>query len=371
MRLTLALRFLASFAAVALGLSAGGCRATRSPEDRAFAVLEPLIESPGVSGHEAPVREAVRVALPYWAEPEVDDSGNLLVTVGKGSPIKLFIAHLDEIGYVVKGIDDHGMLTLTKCGGFDDALFEGQPVSVHRRDRGSVDAVVAPRPGYRSAKEGAVKLDELRVDIGAATRADAELLVAPGDSVTVRKEISRLVGSRATARSFDDRVGCAALLIALSQLDRKKVEGTVVFAFSVGEEVGLEGAKALSTRLRPDVVFAVDPFVSSDSPRESQRFAFAPIGAGAVVRALDHSNAAPKWAVARVIDLANNRHIPIQYGVTGGGNDGAVFTRFGAIDVPIAWPLRYSHSPAEVVDLADVDSLGRLVEALAEDFSCD
>ena len=347
---------------------ATGCAATRRPDDRAFRTLEPLIDATGVSGMEGPVRDTVRTLLPSWTDPEVDDAGNLLVRVGSGSPTKLFIAHLDEIGYGVKEIDEHGMLTLSKKGGFFDSLYEGQPVLVFRRDRGPVAGVVVPRPGYRSATTAAPKLEELVVDIGATSKREAEQDVAPGDTVTIRKDLQHLVGERATARSFDDRVGCASLLLALERLDRQKVKGTVVFAFSTGEEVGLDGAKALSTRLRPDVVFAVDTFVSADSPREIDRFAYAPIGAGAVVRALDHSNAAPKWAVAKVLEIAASHRIPMQYGVTGGGNDGSVFTRFGAIDVPLAWPLRYSHSPAEVVDLRDVAALGQLVAALAEDF---
>ncbi|MBI1851979.1 MAG: M20/M25/M40 family metallo-hydrolase [Planctomycetes bacterium] len=353
---------------VALAIVASGCASTRRPNDRSFRVLEPLIDATGVSGMEGPVRDTVRTLLPSWTDPEVDDAGNLLVRVGSGSPTKLFIAHLDEIGYAVKDIDEHGMLTLVRKGGFFDSLYEGQPVLVFRRDRGPVSGVVAPRPGYRAASTAAPKLDELCVDIGATSKRDAELAVSPGDTVTIRKDLQRLVGDRATARSFDDRVGCAALLLGLEQLDRHKVKGTVVFAFSTGEEVGLDGAKALSKRLQPNVVFAVDTFVSADSPRESDRFALAPIGEGAVVRALDHSNAAPKWAVAKVLDIAAQHRIPMQYGVTGGGNDGSVFTRFGAIDVPLAWPLRYSHSPAEVIDLRDVDALGRLVAALAEDF---
>jgi putative aminopeptidase len=355
-------------AAVAVAIAAAGCASARRPTDRPYRTLEPLVAATGVSGMEGPVRDAVRSLLPSWAEPEVDDAGNVLVTVGRGAPVKLFVAHLDEIGYVVKEIDDDGRLALTRRGGFFDSLYEGQAVRVFRRDRGPIPGVVAPRPGYRSAVAAAPKLEELRVDVGATSKDEAARLVSPGDTVTIPKDLQHLAGSRATARSFDDRVGCAALLLGMEDLDRKEIEGTVVFAFSTGEEVGLDGARAIAARMHPDVVFAVDTFVSSDSPRESYRMAFAPIGQGAVVRALDHSNAAPKWAVARVLEIAKRRHIPIQYGVTGGGNDGAVFTRGGAIDVPLAWPLRYSHSPAEVIDLEDVDALGRLVAALAEDF---
>ena len=88
--------------------------------------------------------------------------------------------------------------------------------------------------------------------------------------------------------------------------------------------------------------------------------------AAIVVRAVDNSNVVPPQYVERVLKLARENKIPIQYGVTGGGNDGAVFTRFGSVDVAMGWPLRYSHSPAEVIDTRDLDSLGRIVAVLAK-----
>ena len=113
-------------------------------------------------------------------------------------------------------------------------------------------------------------------------------------------------------------------------------------------------------------MFAIDTFVSNDSPLENKRFGNAELGKGFVVRAVDNSNVVPLQYVERVLKLARENKIPIQYGVTGGGNDGAVFTRFGSVDVAMGWPLRYSHSPAEVIDTRDLDSLGRIVAVLAK-----
>jgi putative aminopeptidase len=115
----------------------------------------------------------------------------------------------------------------------------------------------------------------------------------------------------------------------------------------------------------PDYVFAVDTFVSSDSPLESTRFADAKVGEGFVVRAVDNSNIVPRKQVEKLLALARAQSIPAQYGVTGGGNDGAAFLRYGSTDVALGWPLRYSHSPGEVVDTRDVDALSRIVAAVA------
>jgi len=143
--------------------------------------------------------------------------------------------------------------------------------------------------------------------------------------------------------------------------------------WSTGEEQGLVGAGKVAKRLAaeghvPDFVFAVDTFVSSDSPLESKRFADAKIGDGFVIRAIDSSNIARLDLVERVIKLAHENNIPVQYGVTAGGNDGATFVRYGSADIPIGWPLRYSHSPAEVIDTRDVDALARIVAAIAKNW---
>ncbi|MDQ1410581.1 MAG: hypothetical protein QOJ41_2316, partial [Acidobacteriaceae bacterium] len=90
------------------------------------------------------------------------------------------------------------------------------------------------------------------------------------------------------------------------------------------------------------------------------------IGKGFVIRAVDNSNIAPREYVDRVVKLANENKIPVQYGVTGGGNDGAVFVRYGAVNVPLGWPLRYSHSPGEVIDTRDYDALSKIVIVLAK-----
>ncbi len=116
----------------------------------------------------------------------------------------------------------------------------------------------------------------------------------------------------------------------------------------------------------PDFVFAIDTFVSNDSPLELKRFGNAEVGKGFVVRAVDNSNVIPLRYADRVVKLARENKIAVQYGVTGGGNDGAVFTRFGSVDVAMGWPLRYSHSPAEVIDTRDLDALGRIVAVLAK-----
>lgn len=345
------------------GLAASAQEPGRMRETEA--VLETLVESYGVSGMEAPVRDAVRRLLPVWARPQVDTAGNLWVTAGRGEPTVVLVAHLDEVGFEVAAIGEDGGLKVASRGGIFPSLWAGRPALVHG-GRSPIPGVFQP---LDSAAMAAVDAETLWVDVGAKSRAQAEALgIKPGYTVTSPKEYVRLAGERATARSFDDRVGSTAQLMAVRRIDPEKLRHTVIFLWSVREEIGLEGAYAAARALglRPARVHAIDTFVSADSPLEPRNFAVAPLGKGPVARALDNSSVTPPALLDSLVAVAADRAIPLQVGTTNGGNDGSAFADYGVPDVPIAWPLRYSHSPVEVVDLRDVAYLAELVQAVVE-----
>jgi putative aminopeptidase FrvX len=327
-------------------------------------VLARLTEEYGVSGQEGPVRELVRSLLPVWARPDIDSAGNLWVVVGEGEPLVVFVAHLDEIGYRVTAIRDDGQLLLENRGGFFPSLFEAEAALVHTA-RGPVPGVFTPRDSAVARRSPGA----MRVDVGTSTRAATEALgIAVGATVTMPKRYVRLHGTRVTARSLDDRVGCAALLLALERLDRSRLRHSVAFVWSVREEIGLEGARVAADALgtRPARVHAIDTFVTADALLEPRAYGVAPLGAGPVIRALDNSAAAPPALVDSLRALARAARLPLQYGTTSGGNDGSTFLGWGVPDLPIGWPLRYSHSPVEVADLKDVVGLAEVVRLVAE-----
>lgn len=329
-------------------------------------VLAPLVETYAPSGMEAPMRAMVLRGLPAWAHPEVDSAGNVWLTVGRGTPRVVFVAHMDEIGFSVTGIGDDGTLEIRPLGGFLSSLFEAEPALVHT---GSADVPGVFTPADSTAVRG--RRWPYQVDLGVSTRAAAESLgVRIGNTVTMPKRYARLAGTRATGRSFDDRVGVAALLLAVRRLDRTKLRHAVTFIWSVREETGLEGARTVAESLGTSVgrVHAIDTFVSADSPLEPQNFAVAPLGLGPVARAVDQSSVTPPAYVDSLKAVARVHHIPLQVGATNGGNDGSAFAPWGVVDVPIGWPLRYAHSPAEVIDLKDVARLADLIRAVAENW---
>ena len=341
-------------------------------------LLAALIPVYGASNHEERVRATVKSLLPEWAKPETDDAGNLILHVGTApagakTPKILIVAHMDEIGFQVKSISNDGRLEVETLGGMGLSYYEGHPMLVHT-STGDRDAVMELPNGWdeENFKWPEESEHTIRVDVGARTAAEVSKLgIKVGDSVTIPKEYRPLLGTRANGRSFDDRVGDTALISAVWALGAPLKERDVTFVWSTREEIGLVGAAALAKRLaaegrEPDYVFAVDTFVSSDSPLESKRFGDAPLGKGFVVRAIDSSNIAPRDSVERLVQLARANQIPVQYGVTAGGNDGSTFVPYGAVDIALGWPLRYSHSPAEVIDTRDVDALARIVAAIAK-----
>jgi putative aminopeptidase FrvX len=329
-------------------------------------VLAPLVEAYGVSGSEAPVRETVKRLLPSWARTETDTAGNLWVRVGQGDPVVVFVAHMDEIGFRVDSILGDGTLALRSRGGFFTSLYEAKPALIHG-DRGDIPGIFLPRDTGFTRRTP----PPLRVSLGTTTRAATEALgVQVGQTITMPKQYVRLAGARATGRSFDDRMGCAALVLALRRLDRAKLKHQVIFIWSTREEIGLEGAAVAARALgtTPRRVHAIDTFVSADSPLELPNFAVALVGAGAVARSLDNSSITPPAYVDSLVAVARARGVALQVGTTNGGNDGSTFTSYGVVDVAMGWPLRYSHSPAEVIDLKDLVSLADLVRAIAEDW---
>ncbi|HEV3220479.1 MAG TPA: M20/M25/M40 family metallo-hydrolase [Candidatus Acidoferrales bacterium] len=393
-------------------------------------LVSKLTEAYGVSRHEADVRALVLRMLPPWVKPQTDETGDVWVHVGDGAknsktPKIAVVAHMDEIGFEVVGIDPDGRLVVASRGGGIMDFFAAHVVLVHTAN-GDIPGVIqlpegwtrsgfslrggggggggAPagaaggtggaaggaggaNPGEPSADAGAGAQagrggggggGSWRVDVGARNPAEvaqlgikASATAGQGDFVTIPKKYRPLLGRRANARSFDDRVGCAASISAIWALGPQLPGRDVTFIFSWGEEIGLFGAAASAKEMAdagraPDYVFAIDTFVSSDSPLESKRFADAVIGNGFVVRAVDNSNITPRDLADKVVRICKLNNIPVQYGITGGGNDGSTFLPYGTLDVGMGWPLRYSHSPGEVIDTRDLDALAHVLAAVAK-----
>ncbi|HET8770805.1 MAG TPA: M28 family peptidase, partial [Gemmatimonadaceae bacterium] len=255
-----------------------------------------------------------------------------------------------------------GTVSLARRGGTVTTAWEGQTALLHFDQRAPLRGVIIPR---ESADTKRIR------DLTAWFGLDSAQLVARGVrvglGVTSYKRADRLAGTRITGRATDDRVGSAALIHALHGIDPTKLTRRAIFAWSVSEETGLTGARYIGTKHGASLkrVYSIDTFVSSDTPLERPMFAFTPLGDGVVMRGLDDGAMAPLEEMLRIERIARAHDIPLQVGTTHGSTDGTSLTVYGASNVGLSWPGRYSHSPGEVLDLRDMDALVRLVLAVA------
>ncbi|MCJ7486139.1 MAG: M20/M25/M40 family metallo-hydrolase [Candidatus Aminicenantes bacterium] len=349
--------------------------AVASDGSRAWDILREILFVPGVSGHEGPVSDFIQNNVPAGFKFQRDGMHNVWFTVGSGKPHILFVAHSDELGWVVDKITPEGRLRVKRGGGLLPEAAEARPLLIHTA-RGPVSGIVAPRPGYderrqqANAPEATFTAENFDIFLGVASEAEARALgVAEGDSITPKKVLVDFAPGLMASRAVDDRAGCAALLDAALRLKADAFRGkTVTFAWDVQEETGLFGATELAKTLKPDFVFAIDTFVSTDSPLESKRFGYLPVGKGAVLRAVDSSNVTPRTEIRKVMAIAKKHGIPVQVGNSRGGNDGSVFLAGGAVDIPLSWPGSYAHSLIEKIDRRDLEALTDLILAVISDW---
>jgi putative aminopeptidase FrvX len=332
-------------------------------------LLAKLVSLYGVSSAEKPVRDYILSAMPTWAKPEVDAKGNIILTFGKGKQHLAFVAHMDEVGYQVDSIRADGTLLLKTKGGFFNSVWEGHAALVHTAQR-DIPAAFEPRDKYLTATTQMNGNLEPTVFAGFASRQEAITagVVEDETTVTMPKQMIRLSENKATARGFDDRVGCASLLLLLQNIKPEELPFKVTFVWSVEEEGGLVGATYAAKNLQDaSIAYAIDTFVSSDDPIDPQLYAYCPLGKGAVIRVLESINFIGREHLNYLQSLAKKNGIKTQYGMTAGGTDGQAFLKYDIPAVPLSWPGRYSHSPIEIMDFRDMGELIQLIRAIITD----
>jgi putative aminopeptidase len=338
--------------------------------DAAEKQVTALLDIPGVHPHEWRVSDAVKAALPAWAKAKatMDSAGNVIVEAGPDKDPVAFVAHVDEVGFTLDRIMPDGSVTLRVIGGAVASAWEGE-VALLYFDKGSNGAAGEPLRGVFVPRDTArVKAPRnLTAWFGLDSAGLANRGVRSGAMIIGYKHAERLGALRVTGRSSDDRTGSAALLMAIRSIDPATLPRKTYFVWDVGEEAGLLGARAFGATYGTKLAraYAIDTFVSSDTPLELPTFALAPLGKGPVLRGLDNSTVVSRAERERVIKAAKMAMIPLQLGTTQGSTDGSAIGLFGAPNIGISWPGRYSHTPGEVLDLRDLDALSKLIKALA------
>ena len=335
-------------------------------------LLRELVMVPGVSGWEDPIRARIRSKISKYGQTRVDALGNLTLTLGAGNKHALFVAHMDEIGLVVRYIEEDGYLRVRAVGGLDERVLAGRVVDIYPEGRPDpVPGVIGLKPPHlmkdrEKEMSQVVKIEDVLVDLGTRSRAETEALgVTKLTPVILRKHFCELANDMIATRGLDDRLGCAALIEALEATDVASLGSKVTFAWSVQEELGLRGAYALANTLHPDYAIAIDSCTTGDSPQVEFHLSAVRPGDGPVLRMFDRVAFASRVMMKHITAVAREEGIPLQSVVTGGATDGAALQTVGAAMMALAIPVRYVHSPTEVLSLKDYDNLVRLIAAIA------
>ncbi len=320
--------------------------------------LEKLCCLDGTSGDERTVRDFIISQIEGFCEYRVDNLGNIIAfKKGKNrSKKKLMLdAHMDEVGIIITAITEDGFLKFTNVGGIDTAVMLLRRVLINGKTLG----VISGKPIHLLGKEEGKKLpkkEALYIDIGAKTKAEAEGLVAVGDSGVMCSDFE-LVGDKILSKALDDRVGCAVLI----DLIRRESEYDFFASFSVGEEVGLRGAHASAFAIAPDSAVILEGTTAADIAGVSDDKRVCILGEGAAVSFMDGSTVYDReyFKLARESGIKNQP----KAAVSGGNNAGAVhLSREGVKTVALSVPCRYIHSASSVADVRDIKALSALAE---------
>ncbi len=351
---------------------------TQPPLDDTERLLEELTNAHGVSGFEGEVREILRRE---WREllPDLhtDGIGNLLGTLpgGPDGPRVLVMAHMDEVGFLVRHIDDDGFVYINNVGGYFAQSVLTQRLSILTAT-GRVVGYTGMKSGHilRPAERNQmVPLERMFIDVGARSRAEVLAMgIRPGLPVAYETAFEKLGDTgRYLAKAWDDRVGLAVLTQALRQLGPHPNQ--VQVAATVQEEIGLRGAAVVEESLHPDIVINLEIGIASDFPLlTSPTLSQEALGDGPGIFVFDRSMIPNNQFIDWIIDVARQNAIPIQFeSVSGYGEDGAQLQRSarGIPAVNIGIPTRYGHSQSGVIDRADYDNTVKLVRCMIEGLS--
>jgi len=333
-------------------------------------LLKTLCETPAVPGREEQMRARVRRVLePLVDSVTVDVMGNMIGHRRRdGKPKIMIAAHMDEIGFMVKYIDDKGFLRLQPLGGFDPRQLFAQRVAVHAQGGSRVLPGVlsyTTKPTHmlspEEAKESPV-IDKFFVDLGLDAKT-VNKLVAIGDMVTMDR--AAIIGEDVViSKSIDNRVG---LFVMLEALARVTGDHSDLFAVAtVQEEVGLRGATTSAYAIQPDIGIALDTTLANDFPGIGEVDSITRLGQGVAIKLMDASLICHDGLVAHMKEIAVARDIPHQLEILPrGGTDGGALqrTRGGSASITLSIPTRYIHTVNEMANKRDIEAAVELLAA--------
>lgn len=323
-------------------------------------LLKKLLSAYGATGREENVASLIQeMVAPYVDETRIDALGNLICTRrGAGKRI-MFAAHMDHIGFVVTDIDEKGFLRVFNVGGIN----WHNSMNRHVVFGNGVSGILSVET--QGFKDHMTDPNHMYIDIGAASKEEAEKMVSLGDVAVYAPDVFDLGADLIAGPAMDNRVGCAVLIGMLKALKERNNE--IVAVFTAQEEVGLRGARAAAYGINPDMGIALDVTLSGDTPKGPK--VAMKLGEGPCVKIMDASLVCSPKVVSLMESAAERADVKYQREVlTAGGTDaGAIqLTRGGIPAGVLSIACRYVHSACEAVSAADMENGVKLLVALAD-----
>ena len=324
-------------------------------------LLTVLCTHRGISGDESDAAQTALGFLKEYCDDAHISHGNVVGTFGSqnaGAPHVLLDAHIDQVGLIVTSVTDDGFVTVGNIGGLDRRLFPVQKVYIHG-EKIIAGIICTLPPHLTNGDEKVQKIEEVRIDTGYPAD-ELRKIVHAGDSVYFDGVTTTLPGGRFTSPALDDRCGVASILYALDELKNTEIPCKVTVQFSTEEEVGERGACIGCFAANPDIALAIDVSFAGDGKRsESGEF-----GKGAMIGvspSLSREVTNDLFAAAKAADIPVQTEV--MNGTTGTNADRFSVCREGVKACTVSIPLDYMHTPAEVIDLTDVELTGKLLAA--------
>ncbi len=326
-------------------------------------MLKKILDTVSVSGDEEELQRLLVSEMESSCDVVYEDKiGNVVFTHKGNSEEIMLVAHSDEVGLMVTGFTETGFLKVMNVGGTRARLYQGNAVQV-RSAKGSVQGIVLV--DIDTLKQDDFQVYDLKIDIGARTKVEAESKVELGDRVVVDTRINSLLNNRIGARALDNKLGIYVVMKAFEKARELKCQNTIHAVSTVGEEIGKHGAKWIAQKLKATKAIIIDVTNTSDCDGfTAAKDGEVELGKGPV---LCLNPICSKRMNVRIREIAKKLKISLQYEVTSGRtytDADEILMASGGVEIAILYvPLRYMHSPYEVADLKDVEEM---IELLTE-----
>ena len=337
-------------------------------------LLRKLCNAFGPSGMEDEVRDIIIEEIKDHCERyEIDKVGNLIVyKKGKKSSDKkiLISAHMDEVGFMIRKIDDEGYAYCEEVGGVEKEVVGGKRIMIGQCGKKKEFAVVCAKAIHlQKAEERGVciPIHEMYIDLGCESYEETAAKISVGDEAVFMPNFELFGNGLVKSKALDDRAGCAVLI----ELIKQELPIDVVFAFVTCEENGLRGAIPLSVRERPDYAIVVETTTAADIPGTPEGEECCKVREGAVISHMDGGTIYDKELFKKVLEVCEKNEVKHQVkNFVAGGNDSRAYQQYagGSKVAAISVPTRYLHSPASVASIDDIESVKSAVYSLLETF---